>query len=309
MIETIEISLLGSLINIIDGREVEQYMRDEIWEPLGMKNTGFFIHDTDPNYQDKVSRVCKLYVNIPKIVLRFIGSEIPFPPIHQAASCIYEGPRSLPLIDSGMYTTVADYLKFMKMYLNDGKSENGTLILSPTMIDTVSTYHIKYDVSNLSTVSGYSSGLSVPIIGAKSEIKRKRLLSSMRWGLGVGTIQGCKNNPYADKYNHSNRNSPTRNIQAVSSIEEEKNSPTGNIQTISSIEGEKNSPTRNIQAISWAGVLGTRFLIDFCSRVAYNAGTNVVGPPAGMFDSDLIELNYKELDKEGYKRIVKEMLL
>ena len=56
-------------------------------------------------------------------------------------------------------------------------------------------------------------------------------------------------------------------------------------------------------------MLGTRFLIDFCSGVAYNAGTNVIGPPAGTLDADLIELNYKTITKEGYKRMIHEMLL
>jgi hypothetical protein len=93
----------------------------------------------------------------------------------------------------------------------------------------------------------------------------------MSWGLGVGTIQGCKNNPYAEE-NQDN------------------------------IEND-------ILAITWAGVLGTRFLIDFCSGIAYNAGTNVIGPPAGTIDTDLIELNYKEMTKDGYKRILREMLL
>ena len=137
------------------------------------------------------------------------------------------------------------------------------------MINTITTYNIKYDVRNLSTVSGYSSSLSIPLSGTESEIKRKRLLTSMRWGLGVGTIRGCKNNPYK-------------------------------------VDGS--DPTE-IRAITWAGVLGTRFLIDLCSGVAYNVGTNVIGPPAGTFDADLIELNYKSFDKEKYKRIVRDMLL
>jgi CubicO group peptidase (beta-lactamase class C family) len=259
-----QLSILGSLIEIIDGRKVDQYMKDEIWDPLQMNDTGFFIQDSDPNYTDKVNRVAKLYVNIPKIVTKFIGTEIPFPPIYEAQTCLYAGNRNLSLIDSGMYTTIKDFMKFMKMYLNRGRSDTGVQIISEDIINILSTYHVCYDVSNLSTVDGYSSGLAISPSKSPSVIRRKRLLTEMQWGLKVGTIKGCKN---------------------------------------------LHSDNHEIRAITWAGVLGTRFLIDFCSGVAYNAGTNVIGPPAGTIDSDLIELNYKPLDKEGYSRVVRELFI
>lgn len=264
-----QLCILGALIEIISNKPTERYMREELWGPLGMTDTGFFIHDTDPTYEDKKSRVSQLYVNMPKIVMKFMGEDIldKFPPIYEAQVCIYSGPRSLCLMDSGMYTTVNDYGKFMKMFLNKGVSENGTVILSESMIETISTYRTCYDVSNLSTVSSYSTNLSAGIGNSKSEIRRKKLLSSIRWGLGVGTMEGCKNRVL-----------------------------------------DTQDPNREI-SITWAGVLGTRFLIDFCAGVAYNAGTNVIGPPAGTFDSDLIELMYKPVTKEDCELMFSEFLL
>lgn len=267
-----QLSILGALIELIDGRSVEKYFKEELWEPLGMSDTGFFIHDNDPQYQNKVFRTSKLYINMPKIVMKFINIDIfNTLPIEQAQYCLYHGPRKLPLIDCGMYTTVENYLKFMKMFLNKGRSDNNVMILSERMIEIISSYHTDYDVTNLTSVEGYSAGLSLPISGSKSDIKRERLLTGIKWGLGVGTIQGCKNNPYAN-------------------------------------ENQENIDN-DIRAITWAGVLGTRFLIDFCSGVAYNSGTNVIGPPAGIVDSDLIELNYKQMNKDGYKQMIKNILL
>jgi len=243
-----QLSILGALIEIIDGRSVNEYMKEELWKPLGMNNTGFF----DPNEE----KLCKLYVNMPRIVLKFMGDDIleQFPPVFEANNCLTEGPRTLCLIDCGMYTTVNDYLKFLKMFLT---KNNG--ILSDEMIKIISTYETCYDVSNLSSISSYISS-------GQDEIKREKLLKDIKWGLGVGVMKGCK-----------------------------------------AIPGNKDN--ENELAITWGGVLGTRFLIDFCAGVAYNVGTNVIGPPAGTFDSDLIELNYKPMNKSDYDLILAELVL
>ena len=261
-----QLSVLGSLIELITGKSVEQYMKEELWEPLGMNDTGFFISDDDPTKDDKLDRLCQLYVNMPKLVMKFVlGGEIPYPPIYEAQSCIYQGTRSLCLIDCGMFTTVNDYLKFMKMFLNEGKSPQNQQILSKNMINIISSYRVPYDVSNLTSISKHTSSMSLPMISDYSEVTRKKILTKIHWGLGVGTIKGCSH--------HTPQESEHK------------------------------------LAITWAGVLGTRFLIDFCSKTAYNVGTNVIGSPAGIFDSDLIELSYKNMTDKEYKYILYDMLL
>ena len=234
-----QLSLLGALIETIDGRSLETYMNEELWLPLGMRDTGFFIRD-----QEKKERLCELYVNIPKIVLKFMGRDIiyQFAPIQEAQKCIYEGPQSLCFIDGGMYTTVNDYLKFLGSLL-DGD------ILSKEMINIISEYETCFDVSNLGSVASYSSGMGL----SNSGIVRDGILKNLKWGLGVGKVRSG--------------------------------------------------------IITWAGVFGTRFLIDFNKKIAYNVGTNVIGPPAGSFDVDLIELNYKTMNDIDYNLILSELFL
>jgi CubicO group peptidase (beta-lactamase class C family) len=260
-----QLSLLGSLIEIVDGRKAEIYMREEIWEPLGMIDTGFFLRSEDPKYSEKKERLCMLYANIPKIIWKFMGKKLEFPPIYEIHPCLYEGEQILTLMDSGMFTTVNDYLKFMKMLLNNGKSENGQVILDQEMLHKLKTYQVSHDLSNLVTIDRGSK--YIPFAPKyETNINRYRALSNMKWGMGVGTIPGCQ-------YNNSNNK-----------------------------DGETNL------AVSWAGVLGTRCLIDFCSGIAYNVGTNVVGPPAGVFDSDIIEIIYKEMTTEDCEQLVNHLL-
>ena len=231
-----QLSLLGALIEEIDGRSTQQYLTEELWEPLGMKDTGFFLSN-----EDQKQRLCELYVNMPKIILKFMGENFihQFQPIQEAHKCLYEGPKSLCLIDSGMYTTVDDYSKFLGSFF-DGS------ILSDQMLNILSKYETPFDVTNLGSVSSYSfaSGTTERCDG---------ILKKIKWGLGVGKV--------TDK-----------------------------------------------SILTWAGVLGTRFLIDFEEKIAYNVGTNVIGPPAGSFDVELIELSHKPMIDIDYKLILADLL-
>lgn len=270
-----QISILGALIEIITGMDVQDYFKKELWNPLGMKDTGFFIYDNDPDKEGKMDRLCKLYINMPKILIKLLGQKkIPFPPMYFAECCIYEGPRSLIMLDSGMHTTVVDYLKFMKMLLNNGKNEKGVEILSQKTIDIIRTYSTQYDVSNLATMSKYASTMHIP--GSKSELDREKIIQDMKWGFGVGNVKGCSNKGQSNKGQCSDGKCFINDSENL--------------------------------AITWAGVMGTRFLIDFCSGTAYNVGTNVIGPPAGTIDDDLIELMYKDVPKDVYDMMVKELI-
>jgi len=270
-----QLSILGALIEIIDGRNPENYMKDEIWDPLGMIDTGFFLRNKDLKYQDKKERLCMLYANIPTLIWKFIGKKLEFPPIYEIHPCLYEGEQILNLMDSGMFTTVNDYLKFMKMLLNDGKSENGKIIIDNEMLNKLKTYHVSHDLTNLVSVSRRAS--YIPFAPKHvSEINRYRVLSNMKWGMGVGTIPGCQNKAKDNK----TKDNKTKD----------------------------NNNNENLLAVSWAGVLGTRCLIDFCAGIAYNVGTNVVGPPAGVFDSDIIEMLYKEMTTEECEHLIDHLL-
>jgi len=268
-----QLSILGALIEEITQQKVCQYLRNELWKPLNMNDTGFFLN-SDKEHKSDLTQLnhANLYVNMPKMVLKFMGNDIleKFPPVYEAQKCLTEGPKSLCLIDCGMYTTVNDYMKFMKMFFDKTYP-----ILSETMIKKVSTYQTCYDVTNLASVSSYSSGLGSS--SNASVIRRERLLSSIKWGLGVGVMKGCK----------GANNNGTKGADAHDGTDENETE----------------------LAITWGGVLGTRFLIDFCSGVAYNVGTNVIGPPAGTFDSDLIELNYKSMSKDACDGMLADLLI
>lgn len=133
------LSILGALIEYIDGRDLETYFRQEITEPLGMKDTGFFIQDDDPRRADKLSRIQTLTLTAAPGVFLDVNTIIPGLGDYFYGS---SRPRNLPLIDGGLYSTLADREKFYKMLLNKGqyksKGHESKFIISPAMISLLS---------------------------------------------------------------------------------------------------------------------------------------------------------------------------
>lgn len=124
------LSILGALIESIDGRPLETYFKEEITEPLGMNDTGFFIQNDDPDREEKLARIQTLTVTaLPHV---FIDANTIIPGL---GDYFYgaDQPKSLPFIDGGLYSTIRDRDRFYTMLLN-----NGEAILSPAMVSLMS---------------------------------------------------------------------------------------------------------------------------------------------------------------------------
>jgi CubicO group peptidase (beta-lactamase class C family) len=175
-----QLSLLGAIIEAVDGRTLGNYLKDVIFTPLGMVDTGFFIQDADPRRAELLSRFHVLYDN---------GlSEVGAPPLipvdygsyHAGFAAAlswygdfnYNGQRAFERIDAGLYSTIKDMAAFSRMIINLGKAPDGSCIISPATIYLLSENHIQDD-----TIDGLFENNSIG-------------LSDMKWGLGVGVITG-----------------------------------------------------------------------------------------------------------------------
>ncbi|WP_165390342.1 serine hydrolase [Thalassococcus sp. S3] len=101
---------LGQVIEAVDGRPVEQFTKEEILDPLGMTSTVF-----EPD--GMTDRLATLSIR---------GEDGNF-------SSMEFGPPAKPEfygMGHALYSTAPDYLRFLRMILNDGALE-GTRILSP----------------------------------------------------------------------------------------------------------------------------------------------------------------------------------
>ena len=119
----------GYLVQEISGRRFDEYLREEIFEPLGMEDTGFYVpaekqHRLAANYErgaDKQLRPLDIF----------------------GAGEYFEEPTFLSG-GGGLVSTAQDYQRFCQMLLNGGQLD-GARILGPKTIELMTMNHLPDD--------------------------------------------------------------------------------------------------------------------------------------------------------------------
>ena len=144
--------VLGYLIEVVSQRTLEQFFRERIFEPLGMKDTYFFLPE------EKVSRLASVYRPARNGRLRELTDEpIQEGPVIFSTSYHYRGPRTYFSGGVGLVSTADDYFRFCQMILNGGELE-GARLLQPETVDLMTTNQ----VGDLSVGSGkFGFGFSI----------------------------------------------------------------------------------------------------------------------------------------------------
>ncbi|MDX2203674.1 MAG: serine hydrolase domain-containing protein [Hyphomicrobiaceae bacterium] len=115
--------VLGRIIEVVSGQTLLQFMKERILDPLGMKDTSFYVTE-----KDKHDRIAEPLPND-----RAIG-----------AGAQVNDPRQVRNYESGgggLVSTTADYQRFLQMLLNGGALD-GKRYLSPKTIETMAANHI-----------------------------------------------------------------------------------------------------------------------------------------------------------------------
>ena len=140
------IDVLGAVIEVLTGKSLGEYLKENVFDPLGMTDTGFFVP------ADKLDRIATLYS------------------INEGMKPSDRGaPTSKPEFESGgggMFSTVRDYSRFAQMLLHGGTLD-GVRILGRKTIDLISTDHLTPEQrrsDNWDTQRGYGYGLGVRVM-------------------------------------------------------------------------------------------------------------------------------------------------
>lgn len=139
------IDIGAAVVESVTGMKWEQYLKQEVLEPLGMKSTWFW--PTDKQLKKKIE-LYSFKENAPaQWVEEMPWQQRPYNDSHVFASA-----------GAGLWTTAADQLKFYKMLMNLGEGENGVRILKQETVKSILARSTRPP-----HMSGYSLGLTAPV--------------------------------------------------------------------------------------------------------------------------------------------------
>src|SRR5436190_5072692 len=118
----INIDFVGKAVEAVSGKRLDTYLRDNLFAPLGMNDTGFKIGDSQRQ------RLVGMHARGPDGALAAIPFEL-------------EQNPEFHMGGGGLYGTAADYIKFTRMILNKGNG-NGNQLLKPETVGLMGQNHI-----------------------------------------------------------------------------------------------------------------------------------------------------------------------
>ena len=159
--------VLAAIVEVVSGQRYGEYLREHIFAPLGMNNTGFF-----PNAAQREHLADQYVVDANTLDHTLLERySVPF-----CLSAKHESGGA------GMFSCTDDYARFAVTLTNGGISPNGVRILRPETIDLIRTPQIKSIVCN---GSGYGYGLGVRVLTDKSDGQRSSI-GEFGWDSAAG---------------------------------------------------------------------------------------------------------------------------
>ncbi len=122
------VDVLGRLVEVVSGKPLDEFFRTRIFEPLGMKDTYFFLPD------NKAARLATAYTYYPdKGLNRFPDTPIREGSFVYSADYPTRGPKKLFSGGAGLVSTAMDYARFCQMMLDEGKVGSKRLLSRKTI--------------------------------------------------------------------------------------------------------------------------------------------------------------------------------
>jgi CubicO group peptidase (beta-lactamase class C family) len=167
--------VLGVLISRASGQPLETFLRERIFEPLGMKDTGFSVHAA------KIDRLATSYWSNPETGALELYDE--------AKGGQWSRPPAFPSAAGGLVSTIDDYLAFGQMMLNKGR-HGTTRILSRPSVETMTTDQLTPEQKAVSgLVPGYFDshgwGFCMSVITRRVDVAGT--IGRFGWDGGLGT--------------------------------------------------------------------------------------------------------------------------
>ncbi len=142
--------ILGAVVEAVSGKPFGQFLKDEIFDPLGMKDTDFWVPE------EKRDRLVTCYRRVPGGLEEFTSPHL--------AVGIYDRPPAFESGGAGLVSTLDDYAKFGAMLLREGRFEDRR-ILSPAAVKFMTAPRLTPEVRRglWDSLCGYNYGCLVRV--------------------------------------------------------------------------------------------------------------------------------------------------
>jgi len=190
--------VLAAAVEAISGQKFRDYMRENVFGPLGMENTVYH----NEALQDKMATLYRYKnSNVTDSVALQSGA------VEQADGYLEEVDKTPahafgPEFDSGgagITTTVSEYVKFCAALANGGLGLNGERILAPGTVELLKTDQLteaQRPFFNWAQLTGYGYGLGVRTMIDRAKAGTTGPLGEFGWGgaAGASIYVDTKNN-------------------------------------------------------------------------------------------------------------------
>jgi CubicO group peptidase (beta-lactamase class C family) len=169
----------GAILEKLTGRSLPDFMREQIFAPLGMVDTDFYVP------ADKLARLATLYQKTPDAGLTVVERPL-----------LSSDPARIPKIPSGgggLYSTADDYARFAQMLLNKGEL-GGVRILSPEAVTLMTGNHLSdelmaggYGIGHQMIRPGFGYGFNGAVFTDPALAQSKVGRGTYQWDGAAGT--------------------------------------------------------------------------------------------------------------------------
>ena len=157
------------LVEKISEQSIDVFLRERIFEPLGMTDTYYYVP------REKVDRVAAVYR--PDTAGRI---ELRQAPAFREPTRMFRGT-------AGLSSTAADYYQFAQMIANGGEL-NGVRLLGRMTVDNMISNHIGVGKDVYIRGGGYGFGLGFGVLTNSAEAQDALSIGSYTWGGAYGTL-------------------------------------------------------------------------------------------------------------------------
>jgi len=177
---SVSVDIQGYLIEKLSGKKLGDFMRENIWQPLGMKDTAFFIAP------EKSGRFATLYAaNAAGALAASNGGNV---------AMDYSKEPTMPSGGGGLLSTAGDYLRFCQMLLNGGEL-GGVRILAPSTVALMRTNRLppamrearEFGIGFFQINPGFGFGFDFGIYTDPGFISHTVGRGTFTWGGAAGT--------------------------------------------------------------------------------------------------------------------------